>query len=156
MQSDLDLELKGVQVPTQVLADLKAAQRLSRVASSFSAVDALHAAGFTSAQAIYSLGREAFVAKMTLTLGAAQAQATFAQANMTYAAALTTLARYNLALNGTQIAAMTSPVLDLTLLDGRADLQIALRIGRLFAVQLDRCQSVFSPAASSCRSHCNT
>ena len=89
------------------LSDAKKIQRLHRVTENFDAVEALNKAGLDSAQSIYEMGREPFLAQMTPVFGSISAARTaFARAQVTYAMALTAYGNYNLALNATPVAAM--------------------------------------------------
>jgi hypothetical protein len=128
------------------LADMKLAQRLFRLSPHAAAVDALKSAGHNSAQSVYFTGRAPFVAQMTKTLGSASlAKMAYARAQMSYATALTTFARYNQAFNRASVAAMTSTAADPSALQGMPDLQALF--GSLDYFQCEDCQSVYSPAA---------
>ena len=92
------------------------------------------------------MGREPFLAQATPALGsAAAARKVYARAQMTYATALTTFGQHNLALNGTTVAALASPVPSPTLLANLPDLQALF--GSLDYFECGDCQSVLSPAA---------
>ena len=127
------------------LAELKTAQRLHRVANYPPHVEALYAAGYSSSQAIYFKGRATFLGEMTGTMGASHAALTFARAQMTYAASLTMLARYNGAFNRGNPIVFSSPVPDPALLTDLPDLQALF--GSMDSFQCDDCQSIYSPAA---------
>ena len=89
------------------LAELKTAQRLHRVSPHYATVEALNAAGYTSAQRIYLTGRAPFLAHMTQALGSAGlAKMAYARAQMIYATSLMALGRYNLQFNGVTAASV--------------------------------------------------
>jgi hypothetical protein len=133
-------------ISTAALADLKTAQRLYRVSPDYASVEALHTAGYQSAQRIYFKGRAPFVAQMTNALGgAAQAGTAYAQAQMTYATALMALGRYNLSFNGVTPAAISRAVPDPGSIASLPDLQALF--GSLDSFECADCHSVYSPAA---------
>ncbi|PTB18124.1 hypothetical protein C9I57_25210 [Trinickia symbiotica] len=135
-----------VSVSADALGSLKAAQRLYRISPDYASVEALHSAGYTSAQSVYFKGRRPFLAEMTQRLGSASfAKMAYARAQMTYATALMAFGRYNLQFNGLGPASMQSAVPDPKLLSGFPDLQALF--GSLDYFQCDDCQSVYSPAA---------
>ena len=133
-------------VSPAALTELKTAQRLLRVSPHYTSVEALKAAGYASAQSIYFKGRAAFLAQMTGPLGSASiASMAYARAQMTYATALATYAKFNLALNGVTVAAMQAPVPDAGTIANMPNLQSLF--GSLDYFECDDCQSVYSPAA---------
>jgi hypothetical protein len=135
-----------VTLSAAALRDAKIALRLWRLGQGYDAVEALRGAGHSSALSVYSQGRGPFVAQMTTALGSASAaNMTYARAHMTYATALTAFGRYNLALNGTSVAALASAAPDPTLLTNLPDLQALF--GSLDSFECADCQSVLSPAA---------
>jgi Tc toxin complex TcA C-terminal TcB-binding domain/Neuraminidase-like domain/Putative peptidoglycan binding domain/Salmonella virulence plasmid 28.1kDa A protein len=128
------------------LAELKIAQRLHRIALGYKGVEALHTAGLKSAQAVYTMGRTPFIAKMSEALGGETAAKTvFARAQTTHAAALATWGRYNLAINGSTVPSLLAAKPDIDALTGLPDLQALF--GSLDYFACDDCQSVYSPAA---------
>jgi hypothetical protein len=128
------------------LADLKTAQRLFRISPHYASVEALKSAGLVSAQSVYFKGRGPFLAQMTKALGSASLASTaYARAQMTYATALMTFGRYNLALNGVGTAASQTPNPSPAALTNLPDLQALF--GSLDYFQCADCQSVYSPAA---------
>jgi len=136
----------NVTLSTAALADAKTAQRLWRICQDYDAIEALRSAGHSSALSVYSQGRGPFVAQMTATLGSeSAANLTYARAQMAHATALTAYGRYNLALNGTGVAALAAATPDPTLLNSLPDLQALF--GSLDSFQCSDCQSVLSPAA---------
>lgn len=127
------------------LAELKLAQRLHRTVPQYYAVEALHTAGYSSAQAMYFKGRAPFLAQMTGTLGASMAKTAYARSQMIYGSALVAFGRYNRALNSTPMAAVTPSSPDPALTAGLPDLQALF--GSLDYFECQDCQSVYSPAA---------
>ena len=127
------------------LAELKTAQRLHRVAPYPPHVEALYAADYSSAQAIYFKGRAAFLGHMTGSLGASHAALTFARAQMTYAATLTMAARYNGIFNQANPIVFSPPAPDPALLTNLPDMQALF--GSMDSFECDDCQSIYSPAA---------
>jgi hypothetical protein len=128
------------------VADLKTAQRLFRISPSYSTVEAMKAAGHLSAQSVYFTGRDNFVVAMTASFGSAPvAEMAFARAEMTYAATLTTFARYNSAFNRIHLPVMASSAPDPDAITNLPDLQALF--GSLDSFECEECQSVFSPAA---------
>ena len=68
---------------------LRQLQRLWRVSPDYDSIEALHGLGHQSAQSVYFMGREPFLAQATSALGsAAAARKVYARAQMTYATAL--------------------------------------------------------------------
>jgi hypothetical protein len=135
-----------VSLSAPALADVKTAKRLWGIGQNYDAVEALRGVGHNSARSVYSQGRGPFVAQMKTALGSeSAANLAYARAQMTYAAALTAYGRYNLALNGTSVAAMATAAPDPTLLNNLPDLQALF--GSLDSFQCSDCQSVLSPAA---------
>jgi hypothetical protein len=135
-----------IAISAPALTDMKLAQRLFRLSPHAAAVDALKSAGHNSAQSVYFMGRAPFLAQMTEPLGSASlAKMAYARAQMTYATALTTFARYNQAFNGANVAALAPTNASSTALQGMPDLQALF--GSLDYFQCEDCQSVYSPAA---------
>lgn len=135
-----------VQLSPPALGQLKTIQRLQRLSPHYSTIEALNAAGYSSAQAVYFKGRAPFVAQMTQTMGsAALANAAWTRSQTIYATALATYGRYNLALNGINVAAMTSAVPATDSLANLPDLQALF--GSLDYCECIDCRSVLSPAA---------
>src|SRR5664280_125251 len=135
-----------VTLSAAALADAKTVQRLGKICQDYDAIEALRSAGHSSALSVYSQGRGPFVAQMTTALGSeSAANLTYARAQMTHATALTAYGRYNLALNGTSVAALATAAPDPTLLNNLPDLQALF--GSLDSFQCSDCQSVLSPAA---------
>jgi hypothetical protein len=135
-----------VNISAAALGSLKAMQRLSLLSPHYATVEALGGAGYQSAQAVYFKGRAPFVAQMTPLLGSApRADAAWTRAQARYASALAAFGRYNLALNGTTIALMASPVPAAGSLANLPDLQALF--GSLDYCECSECRSVLSPAA---------
>jgi hypothetical protein len=129
-----------------VTTELKAAQRLFRVSPHYESVEALRAAGYQSAQAIYAQGREQFLAQMTKAIGSpARASMAYARAQSVYATSLMAFGRYNLALNGTNVKAMGGGTPSAGTLNNLPSLQALF--GSLDYFACEDCQSVYSPAA---------
>jgi hypothetical protein len=128
------------------LADLKTAQRLSRIAPQYGAIEALKTAGHQSAQNVYFKGRDTFLAEMTTALGSASiAKMAYGRSQMIYATALMAFGRYNAAFNGGSVAAVGPSQPDPAALTNLPDLQALF--GSLDYFQCEGCQSVYSPAA---------
>lgn len=135
-----------VEISPQALKSLKALQRLSLLSPHYAAVEALKGAGYLSAQAVYLKGRAPFIAQMAPLLGSAsRARAAWVRAQARYASALSAFGRYNLALNGTTVALMASPVPEPGSLANLPDLQALF--GSLDFCECTPCRSVLSPAA---------
>jgi len=135
-----------LQISATALSDLKTVQRLHRLSPHYASVEALHAAGYRSAQSVYFKGRAPFVTEMTPLLGSAPlAEAAWVRAQAGYAGALATYTRFNLALNGPSFAAMASPVPAASSLANLPDLSVLF--GSLDACECSDCRSVLSPAA---------
>ncbi|HEX4450155.1 MAG TPA: hypothetical protein VH143_04745, partial [Kofleriaceae bacterium] len=142
---DQYVAINKLTISAAALADLKAAQRLMRLAPSYSSIEALKAAGFQSAQGIYLSGRAAFLAKVTTALGgAAAAQLVYARAQMTYATALTTWAQFSSAFNRVSFDALPATTMS-SLSSQIADIQTLFGDQSYF--ECEDCQSVLSPAA---------
>jgi peptidoglycan hydrolase-like protein with peptidoglycan-binding domain len=135
-----------LQLSDAALSDLKAVQRLHRLSPHYATVEALNAAGYRSAQSVYFKGRAPFVAQMTPLLGSAPlAEAAWVRAQAGYAGALSTYARFNLALNSPTFALMASPVPEANSVAGLPDLNTLF--GSLDECECSDCRSVVSPAA---------
>lgn len=135
-----------VKLSAAALDALKIMQRLSLLSPHYATVEALKAAGYQSAQAVYFKGRAPFVAQMTPLFGSRpRAEAAWARAQARYASALSAFGRYNLALNGTTVALMASPVPPAGAVANLPDLQALF--GSLDYCQCSDCRSVLSPAA---------
>ncbi|HEY6923167.1 MAG TPA: hypothetical protein VI653_06860, partial [Steroidobacteraceae bacterium] len=135
-----------VRISAPALREIKTLQRLAVLSPHYGTVEALRAAGYQSAQAVYFKGRAPFVAQMTALLGSApRAEAAWVRAQTHYASALSAFGRYNLALNGTTVALMASPVPPADTLANLPDLQALF--GSLDYCQCSDCRSVLSPAA---------
>jgi hypothetical protein len=128
------------------LAELKTVQRLDRVSPHYATIEALHAAGYKSAQSIYVKGRAPFLVHMTQAVGSAGlAKTAYARAQMIYATSLMALGRYNLQFNGVKAASVASGVPDPGTIASLPDLQALF--GSLDYFKYDDCQSVLGPAA---------
>lgn len=135
-----------VQISAAALGAMKTLQRLSLLSPHYATVEALNAAGYQSAQAVYFKGRAPFVAHMTPLLGSApRAEAAWVRAQARYASALAAFGRYNLALNGTTVALMASPVPPPDAVANLPDLQVLF--GSFDSCQCSDCRSLLSPAA---------
>jgi hypothetical protein len=133
-------------ISAAALSDLKTVQRLYRVSPHYATVEALHTAGYKSAQSIYLTGRAPFLAAMTTQLGsAALAKTAYARAQMTYATALATWGRFSATLTGTTVSVMPSTAAAPSINPALPDLQALF--GPMDYLQCDDCQSVYSPAA---------
>ena len=127
------------------LSDLKTAQRLFRLVPRYAAVDALHAAGYGSAQSIYFAGRTQFVTAMTAALGSAlSANLAYGRAQVTYTTALATYGSFNSSFNP-RIPVLGGPPTAEPTADVLPDLAVLL--GSLDYFACADCQSVYSPAA---------
>ena len=147
-QSNIDrfVASNKLSISPQALADLKTIQRLHRLSPPHAAIEALHAAGYKSAQHIYFKGRAPFVGEMTGSLGGdASANAVFASAEMTYATALVAYARLSESLNKVSFAGFKHPKPDPSLIATLPDLQALF--GSLDYFECDECMSVYGPAA---------
>ncbi len=132
-------------VPTNGIPELKAAQRLFRVLPDYAHVEALHSAGYASAQSIYFKGAAPFTAHMTPTLGNTLAASTFGAAQATYAATLAAYGNFNQLVNGVTFAVAAPPAPDPTALANLPDMQALFGTADYF--QCADCRSVYSPAA---------
>src|SRR6185437_15013896 len=129
-----------------LVAELKTAQRLHRVSPHYASIEALHAAGYTSAQSIYFKGRAPFLVQMTTALGSkGLAAMAYARSQMVYGTALAALGRYNLSFNGVTPASMALARPDPGTLANLPDIQALF--GSLDYFQCRDCQSIYSPAA---------
>ncbi|HXT80553.1 MAG TPA: neuraminidase-like domain-containing protein [Acetobacteraceae bacterium] len=129
-----------------LVAELKTAQRLHRVSPHYASIEALHAAGYTSAQSIYFKGRAPFLVQMTTALGSkGMAAMAYARSQMVYGTALAALGRYNLSFNGVTPASMALARPDPGTLANLPDIQALF--GSLDYFQCRDCQSIYSPAA---------
>lgn len=136
----------NLELSTEALGSLKTLQRLSFLSTRYATVEALAGAGYHSAQAVYFSGRAPFVAQMAPLLGSQpRAEAAWLRAQARYASALSAFGRYNLALNGTTVALMASPVPAADSLANLPDLQALF--GSLDYCECSECRSVLSPAA---------
>lgn len=128
------------------LLQLKTAQRLFRLSPHYASVEALNKAGYTSAQSVYFKGQAPFVAQMTPLLGSAPlARAAWTRARTGYASALAAFGRFNLALNGINIALMASSAPPA---DAVKDLpSLNALFGSLDYCECGDCRSVYSPGA---------
>ena len=147
-RSNLDqfIATKKLAISAPALAELKTAQRLHRLTPHYANVEALHGAGYKSAQSIYFKGCAPFLAHMTPALGSpSQARMAYARAHMAYATSLAAFGRYNLGVNGARIAAIPAAAPDAQSMAGLPDVQALF--GSLDYFQCDDCQSVYSPAA---------
>ncbi len=128
------------------LDQLKTLQRLHRLSPHYATVEALHTAGFTSAQAIYFHGQGPFVAQVTPLLGSAPlAKAAWLRARATYASTLSAFGRYNLALNSINFQVLASAVPPQDALANLPDLQALF--GSLDYCECSDCRSIVSPGA---------
>ena len=135
-----------LQLSKDALAQLKVAQRLYRVSPHYASIEALNAAGYRSAKSIYYKGRAPFVAHATSLLGsAAKAEATWLRSQTGYATSLTAFGQFHLALNGTNFAAMASPVPPAQMLVDLPSMQALF--GSLDYCSCSDCRSVYGPAA---------
>jgi hypothetical protein len=143
---DQFIATNSLTISPPALKELKTAQRLHRVSPHYTSVEALNAAGYTSAQSIYFAGRAPFVVQMSGALGSEPlAQMAFARAQMNYATSLMAFGRYNASLNGTSVSSITAPTPPPGTLANLPDLQALF--GSLDYFECEDCQSVYSPAA---------
>ena len=135
-----------VTISAPALVDLKTAQRLYRISPDYASAEALNSAGYRSAQSVYFAGRGPFIAKMAEALGGESAANTaYAQAEMTYATALTIYSRYNRRFNSVGPRVIYSPGPNPGTLANLPDLQALFGSQDYFACE--DCQSIYSPAA---------
>ncbi len=108
--TNVDAFATKTQIPEAVLPTLLAAQRLVKVTPEYSVMSALMTAGISSAQQIYGMGRDRFVAEYaTLAdLGPTEAARTWAQAEQTHAVALTLTTKFNATLSSASPVAVGS------------------------------------------------
>ncbi|XHF27391.1 neuraminidase-like domain-containing protein [Corallococcus exercitus] len=107
MHVDRFLRDKQAGLTEDTVHALKRVQRLFKLAPRHESVEALAAAGYGSAQSIFSKGRDAFVAEMAEPLGGPEkARELYDRAEGTYAAALTLFGQYNSAMTGIEPAAI--------------------------------------------------
>jgi hypothetical protein len=133
-------------VSPAAVGELKTVQRLHRVSPHYASVEALHAAGYTSAQSIYFKGRAPFLSQMTKPLGSnAMAATAYARAQMAYGAAVMAFGRYNLSFNGVTPASIALAKPDPATIANLPDIQALF--GSLDYFECEDCQSVYSPAA---------
>lgn len=136
----------NVEMSAAALGSLKTMQRLSLLSPHYAAVEALKGAGYQSAQAVYVKGRASFVEQMAPLLGSKpRADAAWVRAQARYASALSAFGRFNLALNGTTVALMASPVPPEGSVVNLPDLQALF--GSLDYCECSECRSMLSPAA---------
>lgn len=135
-----------VLISAAALSQLKTAQRLHRLAPQHAAVEALHGAGYGSAQSVYFKGRAPFVAHMAPLLGGApQADVAWVKAQAAYAGALAAVGRFHPALNGVQFGVLASAVPAPQTLANLPSLQALF--GSLDFCACSDCRSVTSPGA---------
>jgi hypothetical protein len=147
--TNIDAFAAKTTISSDVLPTLLAAQRLIKVNSDYSVMSALMAAGVHSAQQVYAMGRDRFVAAYSSlpTLGATEAARTWARAEQTYGVALSLAMK----LNGTLGAA--SPVSVGKVLPKEVKAQVAgfPNLQTLFGpeslCECEECQSVLGDAA---------
>ncbi len=128
----------------QFTQDLKAAQRVFKVAPSFAATNHLVRDGLHSAMQIYKLGKTQMVRKYGSQPGftAASAGDTYERAASTHAATLTVVGHLRSTQSANRFQALSNPQ---STLDNFPDLQNLF--GNVQSCDCDDCQSIFSPAA---------
>jgi GH18 family chitinase len=129
---------------TQFVQDLKAAQRVFKVAPNFTATNRLVQDGLHSAQQIYKLGKAQFVKKYANLPGftASSVQDIYERAASTHAATLTLVGHLRSVQSANGIQALANPV---SALDNFPNLQNLF--GHIDSCDCDDCQSIFGPAA---------
>ncbi len=132
-----------VTISTPALADLKTAQRLYRISPDYTSAEALNNAGCKSAKSVYFAGRGPFISQALG--GESAAKLAYAEAEMTYATALTIYGRYNLGVNSVDIAASASSAPPPGTIANFPDLQALFGSQDYF--ECEDCQSIYSPAA---------
>ena len=128
----------------QFVQDLKAAQRVFKVAPNFTATNRLVQDGLHSAQQIYKLGKAQLVQKYGSQPGftPSSVQDIYERAASTHAAALTLVGHLRSAQSANQIHGLANPV---AALDNFPNLQNLF--GNVASCDCDDCQSIFGPAA---------
>ena len=128
----------------QFVQDLKAAQRVFKVAPSFVATNRLIQDGLHSAMQIYKLGKTQIVRRYGNQSGftAASAGDIYERAASTHAATLTVVGQLRATQSANQFQALANPA---PALDNFPDLQNLF--GNAQSCDCDDCQSIFSPAA---------
>lgn len=141
--------LDGVQDKESMLRDLKAVQRVFRLNSSYTVVNALLSRGIDSAQQIYFMGRGQFMTRMgDAGVARGDARRVFSRAENAYAMALSMYAEYNRAVNGVNLAGVPEVLSDEQTAPALKTLpNLASLFGSLDYCECLHCRSVYSPAA---------
>lgn len=129
---------------TALIIDLKAAQRIFKVAPTYEATKTLLADGVHSAQKIYRMGKRKFVDKYSESEGFNESTAadTYHRAANTYALTLTILGELRATLNGNDVAVLTTAEDAVNEFPNLAHL-----FGKADICECEECRSIFSPAA---------
>ncbi len=147
--TNIDAFATKTTIPPEVLPTLLTAQRLIKVNSDYTVMSALMAAGVQSAQEIYAMGRDRFVAAYSSlpALGVTEAARTWARAEQTYGMALSLAMKFNATLGAASPAAIAK------VLPEEVDAQVAAfpNLQTLFGseslCECKECQSVLGDAA---------
>jgi hypothetical protein len=147
--TNIDAFAAKTAIPEDVLPTLLTAQRLIKVSSDYTVMGALMADGIHSAQQVYAMGRDRFVAAYSSlpALGATEAARTWARAEQTYGMALSLAMKFNATLGA------CSPVSIGKVLPEEVKAQVAAfpNLQTLFGseslCQCEECESVLGDAA---------
>ncbi len=147
---DKYLQTASVSLDAPVLADVKALQRLNRIAPTSAVAAAAATAGITSATQVAFVGRERTIGQLTAAGVAAQVATTVAnRAETQYAQALSLLTDYHFGLHRADPAAIISHTW--TLAEQQAAIgdvpDLETLFGSLGYCECGDCQSLLSPAA---------
>ena len=147
--TNVDSFTKTAPIEQQLQPSLLAAQRLVKLNSNYSVMSALKADGLHSAQQVYMMGRDRFVATygQLAALGPTEAARTFAKAEQTYGVALAVATRLNATLLASSPAAVGGPLPADTAnqIAGFPNLQTLF--GAESLCECEECQSVLGDAA---------
>lgn len=141
--------LQGIEDGATLVSELKSAQRIFKLNPTYKAVDTLLERNIDSAQKIYFMGQGQFVKALTDTgINKLEARKMYRKAENTYALALTAFGEYNVAMNGTALAAVPQLTLDaVTQANIRTLPNLQTLFGSLDYCECRDCRSVYSPAA---------
>lgn len=141
--------LQGIEDGAALVSELKSVQRIFKLNPTYKAVDALLERNIDSAQKIYFMGQGQFVKALSDTgFNKIEARKMYHKAENTYALALTAFGEYNMAMNGTALAAAPQLTLDaVTKAKIRTLPNLQTLFGSLDYCECRDCRSVYSPAA---------
>jgi peptidoglycan hydrolase-like protein with peptidoglycan-binding domain len=141
--------LDDVGDPAALRRDLKAVQRVFKLAPTYDAVEALLGRGFDSAHRIAAMGQDAFVRALSGTpVDAIAAREIHRRAATANALALTMLGTYNRVLDGVRPAALPPPLAGAEVTASAAALpDLRALFGSLDTCACPECRSVTGPAA---------